>query len=233
MLKNKKNTFWRSYFCLIIGTVVLSLTAFLPWFAKLIAACIALWAFKKFNKPFGEQPVGNNRVFFLSFVPILIYLILASGTLNSSISFSTSLTLAASALGSSLWRQLFIVGLGVSLLGKTDGSKISYREIITIVGAYTISGIYEGFTPHLLIMCGIGFITLGLYMLTRSLDTSIAIALLFEIIKTYSDNFVLQPTFSIKTHTYLTLACGILTIIFGLWIFYDNSLIAKRGNNNG
>ncbi|MBQ0015128.1 MAG: hypothetical protein MJ111_03465 [Clostridia bacterium] len=229
----KKNTFWRSYSQLLIGTVVMSLSAFLPWFAKLIAAGVALWAFRKYNKPFGEQPVSDNRVFFLCFIPMLIYLHFTGGMLNTDVGFGTSVALALSTLGSTLWRQLFIIGLGVSILGKTDGSKLSYRDAITIIGAYTISGIYEGFTPYLLVTCGVGFIALGLYMITRSLDTPIAVALLFEIISTYNQHFVLQPTFNLVTRTYITLACGGIVLIFGAWMYREYSLIAEEGEYNG
>lgn len=229
----KKNTFWRSYLQVLIGTIVLSLSAFLPWFAKLIVAGVALWAFKKYNKPFGEQPISDNRVFFLCFIPMLIYLHFAGGTLNSSVGFGSSVAFALSALGSTLWRQLFIIGLGVSILGKTSGSKLSYRDVITLVGAYTISGIYEGFTPYLLILCGVGLITLGLYMITRSLDTPIAVALLFEIISTYSHHFILQPTFNTFTRSCLTLACGGLVLIFGAWMYREYSLIVEEGEYNG
>ena len=229
----KKNTFWRSYSQVLIGTVVMSLSAFLPWFAKLIVAGVALWAFKKYNKPFGEQPVSDNRVFFLCFIPMLIYLHFTGGSLNTNIGFGTSVALALSTLGSTLWRQLFIIGLGVSILGKTDGNKLSFRDAITLVGAYTISGIYEGFTPYLLITCGVGFITLGLYMITRSLDTPIAIALLFEIISVYNRNFILQPTFNTITRTYIALACGGIVLIFGAWMYREYSLIAEEGEYNG
>ena len=229
----KKNTFWRSYSQVLIGTVVLSLSAFLPWFAKLIVAGVALWAFKKYNKPFDEQPISDNRVFFLCFIPMLFYLRISGGMLNSGIGFGTSVELALSALSSTLWRQLFIVGLGVSMLGKTNQDKLSYRDIITLVGAYTISGIYDGFTPYLLILCGVGLITLGLYKITRSLDTPIAVALLFEIINSYSNNFILQPTFNTFTRTCLTLACGGLVLIFGAWMYRQYSLIVEEGEYNG
>ena len=229
----KKNTFWRSYLQVLIGTVILSLVAFLPWYAKLIVAALALWAFKKYNKPFGEQPVSDDGVFFLCFIPMLIYLTIISGTLNIKLEFGTAVAYALTALGSTLWRQLFIIGLVVTILSKTDGSKLSYRDAITIVGAYTISGIYEGLSVYLLILCGVGFITLGLYMITRSLDLSIAVALLFEIITTYGRYFVLQPIFNTFERTCMLLACGCIILTFGAWLYRKYSLIEERGEYNG
>ena len=229
----KKNTFWRSYLQVLIGTVVLSISAFLPWYAKLIVAIIALWVFKKYNKPFDEQPANYNGVFFLCFIPLFIYLITVTGTLNIDIPFGKAVTYAITALSSTLWRQLFIIGLGVSILGKTDGRKLSYKDSITLVGAYTISGIYEGISVYLLILCAVGFITLGLLMITRSMDIPIAVALLFEIISTYGKYFILQPALNTFERTCLTLACGVIALIFGAWLFHEYSLIEEKGEYNG
>lgn len=201
---------------------------------SIVLAIAAFFLYKKTNTAPAE-PESDNPVFFICLVPVLLLWIIERGETDLTLPFGAFLERALYAIFTAIWMQFLIVGAGIRFFKSPSEDKITYSELFPIIAGFTMANIIDGFGLNLLFALGLGLISVGLFLKTRSLDLSLSLHLLFAAVKVYADSFVISPYLDSSTYKLLILSHCILLIIFGVWILQDNilSISAEEGKFNG
>ena len=236
-----KNEFWRSYAILFGGGAGLSLLLALGdtlegalangiygvalKVALVVVLYILLWKFDKQK----IEPRSANLVMLATIVPVVFNVFCYHGPLDLKIPYKSLILLAVSVVATVLAEELFFRRIGVMLFRKTPDHKITITEATSLVGAYTIMGLFQGFGLNIVMSFAIAVLTLALYLLTDSIDLPLTFHLLISLTTQLYITFSSAPSSTVGT-AFPALYLGLAALIFliGYGIIRDYQLLDSQ-----
>lgn len=232
-----KKDFWQSYTAIFGGGIVLAilLKCFTGYaaLAVRIVIIIALLIIIKKCEVLKEEPKSANLAFIICILPVFYATFCFYGPLDRLVPIKSAALVLATVITTVLCEELFFRKIGVMLWKKTENFVPSLAEIIALVGAPTVASIINGFGANIVWTFGISVLSLALYLLTKSIDLSIAIHLLLAATAQFYTTFSTLP--HLITGEYFPVvyaSAGIILALMGYAIIKDNCLMQMPSEEN-
>ena len=232
-----KKEFWQSYAALFAGGIVLAIilkvfTGYAALAARIVVIIALLIIIKK-CEVIKEEPRNAHLTFIICLLPVFYATFCFYGPLNRIVPFTSVLLVLVTVILTVLCEELFFRKVGVMLWQKTENFVPSLAEAVALVGAPTVASIVNGFDLNIVWTFGISVLSLALYLLTKSIDLSIAIHLLLAVTQQLYTTFSTLPHLISGEYFQIIFAsAGIIVALFGYAIIKDNCLMQMPSEEN-